>query len=442
MPIFDPPTLTRLLGSIEAGNLVVLCGAGLSIPAPSNLMSAVCVTRACYDKWFPTEALPANMREDIDALAGHFHEAGTFKSVFIRTLVPWNDLVGEPNKGHAAVADFLVCRAAHAALSANFDPLIEQWCERRKIAMQGALTGAEAVEFSDHTSPLLKFHGCLHRGRADTLWTQGQLGEADVQARVASCSQWMNLHLLGKDLLIVGFWTDWGYLNGVLANAFTVQNAASVTVVDISSEAELQAKAPDLWQKLTNAGGPFTLVQASGDEALEELRTEFSKVWAKKFFQLAAPFVEASGTVYNPATVAPTNWTCDDLYDLRRDSEGVPYDHAAKRKDPPRESAAAAYVHVLLTEGGATREGAMYVHGGQKVRVVQGGGQAIESVRQKYNDPPALVSPDIVVCAGAHAIGTPGAVIASGKGASIVRPARGGGADWLTLEDARARLHI
>jgi hypothetical protein len=84
----------------------------------------------------------------------------------------------------------------------------------------------------------------------------------------------------------------------------------------------------------------------------------------------------------------------------------------------------------------------MYVHRCQKVRVVQGGGQAIESVRQKYMEPPALASPDIVVCAGAQAIGTPGAVIASGKGASIVRPARGGAADWLTLEDARARLHI
>jgi hypothetical protein len=104
MPIFDPPTLTRLLGSIEAGHLVVLCGAGLSIPPPSNLMSAVRVARACYDKWQPTETLPAALRDDIDGLAGHFHAQGTFKSVFISTLVPWDDLVGEPNEGHAAVA--------------------------------------------------------------------------------------------------------------------------------------------------------------------------------------------------------------------------------------------------------------------------------------------------------------------------------------------------
>jgi hypothetical protein len=420
----------------------MLCGAGLSMPLPSNLMSAVVVARACYNKWVPIEELPAHMREDIDALAGYFHSAGTFKSVFIRKLVPWNDLVGEPNKGHAAVADFLVCRAAHAALSANFDPLIEQWAERRKIALLGALTGAEAVEFTNNTSPLLKFHGCLHRGRADTLWTQAQLGDADVQDRVATCSQWMNLHLPGKNLLIVGFWTDWGYLNGVLADAFTIGDAASVTVVDLETEVQLQAKAPDLWQRLTNAGGPFTVVQASGDKALEELRMEFSKVWAKKFFHLAAPSIEASGGVYDATAVDPTNWTCDELYDLRRDAEGVPYDHAAERKEPPPEGAAAAYIHVLLAKAGATREGAIYVHGGQKVRVVQGAGQALESVRQKYNEPPALASPEIVVCAGAHAAGTPGAVIASGKGASIVRPARGGAAEWLTMDEARARLHI
>jgi hypothetical protein len=165
MPIFDPPTLLRLLGSIEADHLVVLCGAGLSIPPPSNLMPAVRVAQACYDKWFPTEQLPAPLRDNIDALAGHFYNQHTFKPVFIRSLVPWDDLVGEPNIGHAAVADLLICRAAHAAMSANFDPLIEQWSEGRKVAMQGALTGAEAVEFAARTNPLLKFHGCLRRGR-------------------------------------------------------------------------------------------------------------------------------------------------------------------------------------------------------------------------------------------------------------------------------------
>lgn len=101
------------------------------MPAPSNLMSAVRVAEACYDKWLPTEALPVGLRSNIDELAGHFYGTGQFKSVFISTLVPWDDLVGEPNIGHAAVADLLVTRGANAALSANFDPLIEQWTSLR-----------------------------------------------------------------------------------------------------------------------------------------------------------------------------------------------------------------------------------------------------------------------------------------------------------------------
>ncbi len=64
--IFDAPTMTRLLGSIEANRLVLLCGAGLSIPSPSNLLSAVGVSRVCYDKYRHISVLPAPMHDDID----------------------------------------------------------------------------------------------------------------------------------------------------------------------------------------------------------------------------------------------------------------------------------------------------------------------------------------------------------------------------------------
>ena len=102
-------------------------------------MSAVKIAESRYDNWRPTEVLPPHMRADIDALTGHFHQQGTFVSVFLSALVPWNELVGEPNEGHAAISDFLICRVISTALSANFDPLIEQWAERHKVALQGAL---------------------------------------------------------------------------------------------------------------------------------------------------------------------------------------------------------------------------------------------------------------------------------------------------------------
>jgi hypothetical protein len=437
--IFDDPTLTRLLGSIEANRLVLLCGAGLSIPPPSDLMSAIRVSQECYERYRHIKVLPAAMRDDIGKLAGHFYGTAEFESVFIGSLVPWNELVGQPNDGHAAVADFLVSRAATAALSANFDTLIEQWAQQRKIAMRGALDGHEAREFSNDTSPLVKFHGCHFRDRKKTLWTDGQLAEPTVADRVATCSKWMELELPGKDLLVVGFWTDWGYLNDVLANALNVNAFGSVTVVNPETSAALQAKAPSLWARLNGNANPLQHLQASGADALTELRVAFSKGWIRKFYALGKPLLEADGKTYS--AIEP-DMNCEDLYNSRCDAEGLPYNRAARMKQPPPQSGAAAFFHLLLVGEGAAREGAQYTHKGKRIRVVQGAGQALNTVRQGYRESAALPQPDFVVCAGALDLATPGRIISSGAGASIVRPAVGGSAQWMTLEKARGELGI
>jgi hypothetical protein len=437
--IFDDPTRTRLLGSIEANRLVLLCGAGLSIPEPSYLMSAAQVSRACYDKYLPIMALPAPMRDNVEQLAGHFYANGEFESVFLGALVPWNDLVGQPNKGHAAVADFLICKAVEGALSANFDPLIEHWANDRKIAMSGALTGQEATTFGGGGRPLVKFHGCLVRDRNKTLWAQAQIAEPVIAARIGSCSQWIGLTLPGKDLLVVGFWTDWGYLNDVIANALNVNPFISVTVVDPKASADLQAAAPTLWARLTGGTARFQHVQASGADALEELRAAFSKVWAKKFYALGKTMLEADGKNYS--AIDPV-MTCEEFYRFRQDAEGIPYHRAAARKSPPAGAAAAAFLHLLLIEAKAAPRGSWYEHGGKLIRIIQGAGEAISTVRERYKEPPAARQPDVVVCAGALDIPIPGHLIASGAGASVVRPSAGGGIPWLTVEQARGELKI
>src|SRR5690349_3280313 len=131
MPLSNTQRL-RILGAIEQSSLVFLCGAGLSIPAPASLFSAVRVSRTCFDRWLPNEQLEPRLRDDIDGLARHFHQRGEL-GVFNK-LVPWDELVGPPNRGHASIADFLICRAAHSALSANFDFCIESWAHGRKVA--------------------------------------------------------------------------------------------------------------------------------------------------------------------------------------------------------------------------------------------------------------------------------------------------------------------
>ena len=439
--VLSAALITKLLGAIETDSLVFICGAGLSIPPPSNLPSAVKVSQICYDAWMHTEPLDPAFRDNVDQLAGHFHARGDFENVFIRRLVPWNELVGPPNNGHAAVADLLISRGAKAALSANFDPMIERWAEERKIAMQGALTGKEAVDFATNTNPLIKFHGCMSRDRERTLWTQGQLAESTVQGRVHSCSQWMNLFLPGKHLVIVGFWTDWGYLNDVLADAFAIVNASSVTVIDPSPTADLQAKAPNLWAKLNTLSNAFDHVPASGEDALDELRTAYSRTWARKFYALSQPLVQTTGgavAVANPFEALAG----EDLYNLRRDAQGVPYNRAATIKEPAPNAAQAAYVHVMLLNAGATSEGAWLLHGGQSIRVVNGAGQGLTVLQGGYKEPTTIPQSDIVVCAGAIDLGIPAKLIAPGRGASMIRPTPGGSSKWLTLEQAQKELGL
>lgn len=132
----------------------------------------------------------------------------------------------------------------------------------------------------------------------------------------------------------------------------------------------------------------------------------------------------------------------EEFYSFRQDAEGVPYHRAARLKDPPSAAAAAAFFHLLLNEAKATRNGVWYEYGGKLIRVVQGAGEGINTVRERFKEPPAARQPDMVVCAGALDITVPGHLIASGAGASVVRPGAGGGTRWLTLEQARGELKL
>lgn len=436
----SPGTKTRLLGAIETNSLVLLCGAGLSIPSPSDLPTAMRVAQRCYDKWIANEpSLDPALRNDINGLAALFHGRGQFQ-VFIN-LVPWGDLVGSPNAGHAAVADLLISKAARATLSANFDPLIETWAEAHKVSMLGALTGQEA---QDAGNPLVKFHGCLRRDRSSTLWTSLQLSDLTVQTRVKSCTQWMNLTLPGKHLLVIGFWTDWGYLNDVLSQAFAIQNAESVTVIDLDASVNLQKKAPTLWTKLNALSNVFEHIRASGAEILEELQTEFGRVWMRKLFNSGIPLAEEAGIA--ASEIAPLSVTdglaSNALYDFRRDCEGAPYNRAAVHAAPPPSSAQVAFLYIRLLRAGATWFNSWLSFNGKLIRIVNGAGQGLSTFKAGYNEPTTTVQPDTVICAGAIDFGVPGRIVPLGRGASVVRPAPGGGARWMTSEQAMAELKL
>lgn len=432
----------RLLGAIESDTLVFLCGAGLSMAAPSYLPSALAVANECYDKYSPVEELDPALRDNVDALAGHFYANQEFERIFINRLVPWNKLAGTPNPGHTAIADFLVCRAAAAALSANFDPLIENWAFEKKIAMRGALNGLEAVSFASVSSPLIKFHGCMQRGREQTVWTEGQLTEPEIAARIQTCSQWMNLNLAGKHLVVVGFWSDWGYLNDVFATTLTLRNAASVTVVNPGTQQALETKAPLLWETLNRLSESFLHVEAYAEIFLDEVRTAFSEVWVRRFLANARqPAARTMETGVIPAMAAAPEAVLqplsgDELYDLRRDAEGKCYTTAATEKVPPVSSVQAARVRVRLLDSGATRERSWLKRNGMTIRVVNGGGQMLEAVRDTFKEPPGFFQADITICAGAEAVGAPAILIQEGERNSFLRPLGGAGTNWLTTDQA------
>ena len=81
----------------------------------------------------------------------------------------------------------------------------------------------------------------------------------------------MSTNLRQKDLLIVGFWSDWRYLNEVFSSVLSSLLPGSVTVIDQSDRQQLQQKAPDLWDAMNAAGISFCHIQESGADALDEL---------------------------------------------------------------------------------------------------------------------------------------------------------------------------
>lgn len=438
----QPETIVKLLASMHAGRLVVVCGAGLSMAAPSNLPAAWRVAEASFDKYV-LETDPVcdpTMRHDLEAFAQHFVDLHTLQPVFIESLVPWQLFVKPPNAGHAAVADFLVTRAAAAALSANYDTLIEQSAVANGFDFQNSLDGDEATTRSRTQSPLLKFHGCATRDRPATVWAPSQLGEPPIADRIVKSKTWMAANLRQKDLLVVGFWSDWAYLNTLLGTVLEGLAPLSVTLIDLADVAALQTKAPDLW---TLANGPhveFEHVQESGAEALAELRKAFSRNYLRGILAAGKPAFEAStGVACDPAWLEPPDFDNETLYGLRRDAEGVPAGQPASRSKPSQ-CEIFGVVHLLLRRAGAAPTALGYDLAGRSIRVVNGAGMVLNHLRNKFVEAPAVAPTDIVVAAGATNLPLPGSVVRPGAAGSFIRPAAMG--DWYDLDGARTELGI
>lgn len=444
MPDVQDEVLATLLAAVAGRRLVVFTGAGLSMPAPSSLPSAkrLAVECAARHEANTGEEFGESEREDIEAQARYFRERGTLESYFLNTLVNWKRFAGDPNPGHFAVADLLLSGAVDLSITTNVDVLVERAADALGEPMLvGATDGTEAATPRDHR-PLLKLHGCIRHSVEHTLWCREQLDETDWRSRIENSARWLAGRLVQKDIVFVGYWTDWPYLNQVLALILSDQVPRSVTIVDPSSPDDLAHKAPSLWAWAHGEGVAFRHVQSSGSEFLDSLRRRFSHLLLKR---MAAVGRDAYATVSGAAcpTFPPVD-ACStaDLYDIRRDWSGVARNAVTRRRvEEPADELLGKTFYELVAAGGVL-DGSTLLVAGKRVRLVQGAGRMLYALKAELaRDVPPVDAPDLTVCVGAEDDGgVPPDILRPERRPSVIRPGTAG--EWCTHAGARTLLGI
>jgi len=250
----------------------------------------------------------------------------------------------------------------------------------------------------------------------------------------------MAANLRQKDLLVVGFWSDWDYLNSVLGAALVDVQPLSVTVVDLSPTDTLEEKAPDLWNIAHADHVRFEHVLASGADVLDELRRAFSTNYLRQV--LAAGqivFEQDTGAPCNPDWLKMEEFDSETLYAWRRDAEGVSSAKPVTRIRPGN-CEALGFFHLLLRQSGAIEKEEGYELNGRVVRVINGAESILGSLRARFVEPPAVIAADIVVAVGATDLGVPSNVVRGRRTVDVVRPGSAGA--WLDVQGAREKLNI
>jgi hypothetical protein len=392
-PVEMDAAMRTLISSIDNQRLVFLCGAGLSMGEPSSLPSADALVEKLEQKHrrLHGESLVDEVSNDIEEIAKWaLDNAPKFQNFFLPTIN--SDSFFQPsNPGHETVADFLIARIAEAALSTNVDYLVEHAAKKLgKGRFRGVVIRNHFNRNPDH-SPYLKVHGCFNHEEQHTVWCKQQLNESPIRGRVERFQDWMQLNLLGKDLLIIGYWTDWPYLNETLNRSVQDHNPRSVTLVDPSSPKRLKDKAGGMWEWVDQSPDVnFQHVQAYGNEFMKHLRRKFSACFFRELLcdvKNKERIREYYGVDSTEDVQLPPlhDMSMEDIYNLRRDFQGVPMGKPATDREP----SGAAYerggaLHQLLMEGATTMEGRLYNLDGDALRLVNSQGREVDRVKDDF----------------------------------------------------------
>jgi hypothetical protein len=428
--------LQQLLESIIWQRLVVLCGAGLSMAPPSSLPSACALAQACTQEYqrnglaLPATVDPANL----EAIAEHFAAIGRLEGVFIQKLlrIQLAPFLRNSNDGHFAVADFLACRATELVLSTNVDVLVERAAEELQEPVPSVATSfAEAAQNGDH-SPHIKLHGCIQRDLNATLWCGSQLNHPPFSVTLPEFAIQLPGQLIDKDLLVLGFWSDWSYLNHALERAVQTSEPNLVVVVDPAPWATLVAKAPTLTRWAEGNQVQFHHVQCSASDFLLALRRRYSLWFMDQVLRLGADDPNQPGLL---SLDAFGHLAVADLYEWRRHATGRSSAMVVRQRRPGVDCEQFSRTLQNLLARGSTVEGSRLRVGGRSARLVNAGGRILSSVRKEFNaerDPQP--QDDFVVCAGGRDDGgVPADIVRSDAPASVIRPSSA--ARWITDAD-------
>lgn len=437
---------TCLTVSLESGNLAILCGAGLSMGAPTRLPSAATLTTDAVAKYeaITGDTVPAEHREDLEAFADFLIDRGHLIAPFIERVVPWETRFQRcPNPGHAAIADLLLSNAIVAAISTNYDTHIEDAAaDLGEGDPRPALDGVEANLHSSRHRPLLKIHGCCRRSRNETIWHKRQLEEAAISGRIASAAAWLAGNLQGRDLLIVGFWSDWAYLNTVLESCIQDVAPQAIIVVNPGTEEELGEKAPGLSEWGRSCGVDFFHEREFAEVFLEDLRRVASELFVRMLLHASrTKFEDLLGRAFGGSLPDLTTLSVEALYALRHDLTSPGNGEPARTLRPDGLEYAGAILLRTIELGGEVT-GNVVVLDGEGIRFVRRpSGTRMSQIRSEMDAagdmPPGV---DRVVCIDCLDDSAPSHIVRGSRPPGVVR--RGSSALWISDREFHDRLGI
>jgi hypothetical protein len=434
-PIDMNAAVASALQNLLTGRLAVLAGAGLSMAPPSSLPNAWTLAKKAkrkYDAQFAgvVPPLPALIEEQ----AEFFFQKGQLGSVYLTEYIDHSAFAGAPNPGHFAVADLLLAGAFRMVITTNVDPLIEA----AGLNMQGqvfmGIDGNYLARAPASTAPLLKIHGCWVTDKFNTVWAPSQLAASPVRERIEQSATWLQANLLNKDLVVVGYSTDWDYLNAVLERALGAVAPSTVLIVDPSSTADFVAKAPQLAMLAGRSTTGASHLQASGADFLEALRRSYSEAFVRvALAQGAVEFEMITGSPPNPVHLMAPTTDIDSLWRMRRDLLGCGPQDPARDRDPPDEPVVGLTI-LELRAAGATPDGSYWRVNGRTVRVLRAPNAFLHRIEADFaREVAPVAAADVVVAVGAADLHLHPSIARSSPGTI----ARGGGSRWVTRDGLR-----